>query len=118
MELLNGPEFKEIKTICQETMAVFGKIFMEHAKCELFVRGVANHRKELKRSIRPVPASVPPRNGRNIVPVRLASAIPPHIHDDNHTYEQEPAAKLTATIVGWREVKALTHYGVRTIFSH
>lgn len=116
MELLNGPEFKDMRAICQETMTIFGCFFMEDAKCELFVRGVQNHRKQLEKSIKPVPTILTPRVGRNIVPSRLASAIPPHIHDDNHTYEQNPLAKLSATIVGWREVKALTHYGVRCPF--
>lgn len=86
---------------------------MEDAKCELFVGAVSNHRERLEKSIKPVSTILTPRAGRNIVPSRLASAIPPHIHDDNHTYEQNPLAKLSATIVGWREVKALTHYGVR-----
>jgi hypothetical protein len=113
MELLNGTEFKDIRLICQETMNVFGKAFMESAKCELFVSAVRNHQEDLMSDLKPSILSVPPRNGRNIVPSRLSSSIPPHIHDDNRTYEQDPSAKLTATIVGWREVKALTHYGVR-----
>lgn len=114
MELLNGPEFKDMKAICLETMSMFGAIFMEDAKCELFVSAIRNHRTQLEQSVKPIPTILTPRIGRNIVPSRLASAIPPHIHDDNHTYEQNPLAKISATIVGWREVKALTHYGVRT----
>jgi hypothetical protein len=115
MELLNGPEFKDMRSICQETMAVFGKWFMESAKCELFVSAVEGHRQEIALGLKPSPLNIPPRNGRQIAPSRLSSSIPPHIHDDNHTYEQDPAAKLSASIVGWREVKALTHYGVYVV---
>jgi len=115
MELLNGPEFKEIRTICQETMNVFGKLFIENAKCTLFVQGIANYQKALAESLAPPKDVFPDRTGREIAPSRPYTSIPPHIHDDNRTYEQGPTAKLSVTIVGWREVKALTHYGVRSL---
>lgn len=113
MELLNGPEFRDMRIICQETMNVFGNLFIEAAKSEIFVSAVENHSKELAKTLKPFSLPVPDRPGRNIAPTRLSSSIPPHIHDDNHIYDQDPASKLSATIVGWREVKALTHYGVR-----
>ena len=95
-------------------MNVFGKLFIENAKCTLFVDGVANYQRALAERLSSHAEHFPERASRNITPSRPLSSIPPHIHDDNHTYEQEPGAKLSATIVGWREVKALTHYGVRT----
>lgn len=116
MELLNGPEFKDIRTVCHETMNVFGKLFIENAKCVLFMDGVANYQGTLVERLSPNTEDFPARAGRNITPSRPSSSIPPHIHEENHTYEQEPGAKLSATIVGWREVKALTHYGVRLTF--
>lgn len=86
---------------------------MESAKCEIFTQATQHHHKQLAKAISASENLIPARAHRQIAPPRMASSIPPHIHDDNHTYVQHPAAKLTATIVGWREVKALTHYGVR-----
>jgi hypothetical protein len=113
MELLNGPEFKEMRNVCQDTMKTFGMLFLTCAQSELFADAIESHRNRLASSLKAPTVQFPLRPSREIAPSRLSSSIPPHIHDDNHTYEQDPGSKITASIIGWREIQALTHYGVR-----
>lgn len=118
MELLHGSEFKEIRAICSETVKTFGRLFQATAHAELLRNAVRAHRRRLEEPVLHHYDDIPLRPLRKIAPSRSASSIPPHIPDDNHVYEQDPAAKLSATIVGWREVKSLTHYGVRLLILH